>query len=164
MTPELIAKIGKVLAMLASPHDTEKLAAAGRFAAILEAHNIHVSQVFDGSGSGPVLTEEQMRQIYDEGYQRGHADGVQEARPACDWTPADNTKAEVGDDAARLQTILDAAAKSRDDDLLSEWEVQFSDDMRERFAKHRDRLYISERQWSALDRLETKLRRQDYID
>jgi hypothetical protein len=86
VAPELRDKIGKVLAMLTSPHDGERLAAAARFTAILDANDIHPSQVLNGS-SAPLLTEEQMRRIYDEGYHRGHADGQQAARPERDWTP-----------------------------------------------------------------------------
>jgi hypothetical protein len=163
MTPDLTKKLNKVLALLVSPYDGERLAAAARFAAILEAHDIHPSQVLDANGGSQALTENQMRRIFEEGYQRGHADGVQQARPARDWTPADDTKAEVGADAERLKVVLDAAAKSRDDELLSEWEVQFSNDMRERFERFGARMYVSEKQWAALDRLEAKLRRQDYL-
>ena len=111
MAPELQAKFGKVLALLTSPHDGERLAAAARFTAILEAHDIHPSQVL-ANGSTPALTEEQMSKIYAEGYSRGHADGVQQARPARDWTPASDTKAAVGDDVKRLCIILEAAELS----------------------------------------------------
>ena len=152
-----------MLALLTSLHDGERLAAAARFTAILEAHDIHPSQVL-ANGNGPALTEEQMSRIYNEGYSRGHADGVQQARPARDWTPASDTKAAVGDDAKRLETILEASAQSRDAELLSEWEVEFSNDMRERFEKYDDHMYVSEKQWGCLDRLEVKLRRQGFID
>jgi hypothetical protein len=53
---------------------------------------------------------------------------------------------------------------SRDAGLLSTWEMQFSDDMRERFERFDSRMYVSEKQWECLDRLESKLRRQDFID
>ena len=43
MAPELADKLGKVLAMLTSPHDGERLAAAARFTALLAAHDIHPS-------------------------------------------------------------------------------------------------------------------------
>jgi hypothetical protein len=141
--------------LLTSPHDGERLAAAARFTAILEAHDIHPSQVL-ANGNGPALTEEQMSRIYAEGYRRGAAETEQRLRPQRDWTPADDTKAELGSDAERLEAILRAAAQSRDAGLLSDWEVSFSDDMRERFEKYGDRMYVSEKQWAALDRLETK--------
>jgi hypothetical protein len=156
ISTEISGKLGKVLAMLTSPHDGERLAAAACFNAILEAHDIHPSQVLNGSG--PALTEEAMQRIYREGYQRGLADGQQQVRPQRDWTPSGGS-AEVGADAERLAAILEAAAESRDAGLLSEWETQFSNDMRERFERYGERMYISEKQWASLDRLETKMRR-----
>ena len=58
MAPELADKLGKVLAMLTSPHDGERLAAAARFTAILDAHDIHPSQVL-ANGSSATLNQEQ---------------------------------------------------------------------------------------------------------
>jgi hypothetical protein len=158
MAPELADKLGKVLAMLTSPHDGERLAAAARFTAILDAHDIHPSQVL-ANGSSATLNEEQASRIYWEGHARGCAETEQRLRPARDWTPAGDTKAAVGDDIERLETILKAAAQSRDAGLLFHWEVSFSDDMRDRFEKYGSRIYISERQWAVLDRLETKMHR-----
>jgi hypothetical protein len=162
VTPELRGKLGKVLALLTSPHDGERLAAATRFGAILAANDIHPSQVL-ANGSGPALTEEQMSRIYNEGYQRGHADGQQAARPERDWTPAGGS-VEAGADAERLRVILEAVAKSVEAGLLlSDWEQTFSADMLERFKQYGNRMYVSKKQWASLDRLETKLRRQDYL-
>jgi hypothetical protein len=163
MTPELQAKLGKVLALLTSPHEGERLAALDRFNAILEAHNIHPSQVL-ANGDGAALNEEAASRIYWEGHARGCAETEQRLRPARDWTPAAGTSSEIGSDAERLKIILAAAAESRDAGLLSDWETQFSDDMRERFERYGQRMYVSEKQWQSLDRLETKLRRQDLID
>jgi hypothetical protein len=164
MPPELVDKLGKVLAMLTSPHDGERLAAAARFCALLEAHDIHASQVLTNGNADPALTEAQMHRIYTEGYQRGHADGRQAARPQRDWTPADDTKAAVGEDTERIRTILEAAEKSAADGLLSEWEVTFSESIRERFRQYGSHMYVSEKQWASLDRLEEKLRRQDFLE
>jgi hypothetical protein len=164
MTPELRDKLGKVLALLTSPHDGERLAAATRFSALIEAHGVHPSQVLANGNAGTALTEEQMRQIYDEGYQRGHADGQQAARPGRDWTPAGGASAEAGSDAERIRVILDAAERSANDGLLSDWEVTFSESIRDRFRKYGRKMYVSEKQWESLDRLETKLRCQGYLD
>jgi hypothetical protein len=160
MTPELADKLGKVMAMLTSPHDGERLAAATRFAALLEAHDVHPSQVLANSNTGPTPTEEQMSRIYWEGHARGCAETEQRLRPARDWTPADNTSAEVGEDAVRLRQILEAAEQANG--LLTEWEATFSADMSERFTRFGNRMYVSEKQWSVLDRLETKLRCAGY--
>jgi hypothetical protein len=35
--------------------------------------------------------------------------------------------------------------------------------MRDRFERFGKKMYVSEKQWASLDRLETKLRRQDYL-
>jgi hypothetical protein len=124
--PAIAGRVAKLLrlACCETAPDGEKLAALNRLSATVAAHDLDWDQALVNGGNGSALTEEQMRRIYDEGYQRGHADGQQAARPARDWTPADNTKAEVGSDAQRLETILNAAAQSRDAGLLSDWEVQ----------------------------------------
>jgi hypothetical protein len=43
--------------------------------------------------------------------------------------------------------------------LLTEWETIFAADMCERFGRFENRMYVSEKQWAVLDRLETKMRR-----
>jgi hypothetical protein len=135
MAPEVADRLAKLLRVACSTGpDGEKLAAVGRLSAIAAAHDLDWDLAL-ANGNGATLTEEQMHRIYSEGYQRGLADGHQEARPERDWTPAAGISAEVGpDDAERLEAILNAAAQSRDAGLLSDWEVQFSNDMRERFA------------------------------
>jgi hypothetical protein len=164
MTPELRDRLGKVLALLASPHDGERLAAATRFVAILEAHDIHPSQVLANGNAGPALTEEQMHRIYWEGHARGVAETEQRLRPQRDWTPADNTKAAVGEDTERLRAIFAASKQIEDAGLiLSEWEQQFLTDMYDRLEKYASRMYVSEKQWAMLDRLETKFRRVGLI-
>jgi hypothetical protein len=105
-----------------------------------------------------------MHRIYSEGYQRGCAETEQRLRPERDSTSTENTSSPVGEAANRLQIILDAAAKSRDAGLLSDWEATFSSDMEERFKRYGRRLYVSEGQWQSLDRLEAKLKRQNFID
>jgi len=164
MNTAIADRVAKLLRLACSTGpDGEKLAALNRLSAIVVAQGIDWDQAL-ANGSGPALTEEQMSRIYSEGYSRGLADGQQRARPERDWTPADNSSAEAGDDAERLEAILNAAAKSAAAGLLSEWETTFSTDMRERFERFGSRIYVSEKQWASLDRLETKLRRQDFID
>jgi hypothetical protein len=164
VTPELAERLAKLLRLLCGGGpDGEVLAAANRISATVASHDVDWDQAL-ANGSGSALTEAQMHRIYSEGYQRGHADGQQATRPARDWTPADNTKAAAGEDAGRIRTILEAAGKSAADGLLTEWEVTFSESIRERFRQYGSRMYVSEKQWSALDRLEEKLRRQDFLE
>jgi hypothetical protein len=109
------------------------------------------------------MAKEAASRIYWEGHARGCAETEQRLRPERDWTSTENTSSPVGEAADRLQTILDAAAESRDAGLLSDWEATFSSDMEERFRRYGRRLYVSERQWGCLIRLEAKLRRQEFI-
>jgi hypothetical protein len=163
MTPGLTDRLAKLLHLACSTGpDGEKLAALNRLSATAAAHDLDWNRVLANSG-GPALTEEQMRRIYDEGYHRGHADGQQTARPERDWTPSGGS-AEVGPDSERLRIILEAARQSAEAGLLSEWEEAFSTDMLERFKKYGNRMYVSEKQWASLDRLEANLRRQNFID
>ena len=154
MTPTVADRLSKVLAMLTSPHEGERLAAAARFAAILEANGIHPSQVLANGSSDPALTEEAMSRIYWEGHARGVAETEQRLRPARDWTPAAGTKAEVGSDVNRLLAILEAANLASQAGWLSVWEQIFSSDMLDRYKRYGSRMYVSEKQWAALDRLE----------
>jgi hypothetical protein len=159
MDSALADRLAKLLRLACSTGpDGEKLAAIGRVSAIVAANSVDWDAVL-ANGNGSALTEEAMSRIYSEGYERGHRDGQQQARPARDWTPAGDTKAEAGADAERIELILNAAAESRDAGLLSDWEITFSNDMRERFERYGSRMYISEKQWTSLDRLETKMRR-----
>jgi hypothetical protein len=64
-----------------------------------------------------------------------------------------------GDDAGRLRAILNAAWEARANALLSDWEETFLGDMATRFERYGARMYVSEKQWKVLDRLETKFRR-----
>ena len=163
MAPELADRLAKLLRLACSTGpDGEKLAAIGRLSATVAAHDLDWDRAL-ANGSGTSLDEQQASKIYWEGHARGVAETEQRQRPQRDWTPAADTKAEAGADAERLETILAAAAGSRDAGLLSEWEVSFSNDMRDRLEKYGSRMYVSEKQWASLDRLETKLRRQDFI-
>jgi hypothetical protein len=142
--------------------DGEKLAAIGRLSTIAAAHDVDWDQALtNGNASG--LNEEAASRIYWEGHARGCAETEQRLRPERDWTSTENTSSPVGEAADRLQIILDAAAKSRDAGLLSDWEATFSSDMEERFKCYERRLYVSERQWQSLDQLEAKLKRQSFI-
>jgi hypothetical protein len=164
MTSEIADRLAKLLRLACSTGpDGEKLAAIGRLSAIAAAQDIDWDQAL-ANGSGPALTEEQMSRIFWEGHARGVAETEQRLRPARDWTPADNTSAEVGSDSTRLSTILDAALKAEADGLLSDWEIDFTTGVRARFNDWGHRLYVSEKMWKSLDKLETKLRRMDLID
>jgi hypothetical protein len=143
--------------------DGEKLAALNRISAIVEANNVDWDLALS-NGNRPLLTEENMRRIFDEGYTRGASDERQKLRPERDWTPAAGTSHAVGTDADRLELILTAARASAEAGLLNDWERTFAADMLERFERYGERLYVSEKQWSVLDRLEIKLRRQNFID
>ena len=141
--------------------DNEKLAAIGRLSAIVAAHNLDWDRAL-ANGNGAALTEQQMSHIYAEGYSRGHADGVQQTRPARDWTPAAGTSSEIGDDAERLEAILKAAAQCHDAGLLSEWEVGFSNDMRDRFETYGNRMYVTNASGQRLTGSKQKCIAQEY--
>jgi hypothetical protein len=153
VNPKLRDRLGKVLALLTSPEDGERLAAAARFTAILDAHGVHPSEVMNG---GPVLSEEAMSRIYAEGYQRGLTDGRQQVRPERDWTPSGGS-AEAGSDAERIQMILKVAAENTN--LLTQWENDWVNSVGERFEQYGARFYVSDKMWAIFDRLETKFRR-----
>jgi hypothetical protein len=164
MTPAIADRLAKLLRLACSTGpDGEKLAALNQLSAIVAAEDIDWDRTL-ANGGGPALTEEAMSRIYSEGYQRGHADGMQQATPAGDWTPAAGTSSEAGSDAARLMTIIRAAMESAAAGLLTEWETTFSARMMDRFNEYGSRIYVSEKQWASLDKLEAKLRRQDFID
>jgi hypothetical protein len=160
MTPEAADRLAKVLRLALDPGatDGERLAAVTKASAIALAHGLDWDRVL-ANGSGGQLTEGQMSAIYQAGFNRGFADGQQQATPATDKAAA----ATVGGDAQRLAKILSAAAKSRDAGLLGAWEVEFSDDMRSRLESWGSQLYVSAKQWAALQRLEVKLTRQDFL-
>ena len=154
---ELLPKLLRLVCCETAP-DGERLAAVNRLSAVVTAHDVDWDQAL-ANGNAPALTEQQMSKIYNEGYSRGHADGVQQARPARDWTPGAGTSSQVGDDVERLEAILRGAAESRDANLLTAWEIDFLNDMRDRFTTYGNRMYVSEKQWAVLDRLETKMHR-----
>jgi hypothetical protein len=159
MPPELAERLAKLLRLACSTGpDGEKLAAIGRVSAIAQAHNLDWDRVL-ANGHDAGLTEEQLSKVYWEGHARGVSETEQRLRPQRDWTPTVGSSAEVGEDAKRLEAILAAAAQAKESGLLSDWEVQFSDDMRDRFNRFGGHMYVSEKQWAALDRLETKMRR-----
>ena len=159
LPPDLASRLGKLLRLACSTGpDGEKLAAIGRLSATAEAYDIDWDHALNGSE----IPREDMQQIFDAGYRQGAADKQQELRPERDWTSI--TSSPVGEGADRLKKILDGAAESRDAGLLSDWEGTFSGDMQARFERYGRRLFVSERQWQSLDRLEAKLRRQGFID
>jgi hypothetical protein len=159
IAPELADKLGKVLAMLTSSHEGERLAAADRFCALLEAHDIHPSQLLANGSAGAVLTEEQMSRIYWEGHRRGVAETEERLRPQRDWTPAVDTRAEVGKDADRLEVILGALELACARNLLTNREIGFLTSVRGRYGQYGERLYVSTKMWAWLDSLETRFHR-----
>jgi hypothetical protein len=149
MNPEFRDKLGKVLAMLTSPYEGEQLAAATRFSALLAAHSVHPSQVLE-NGNGSALTETQKRQIHDEGFKRGFAAGVQTARnPEQPAGPASRT-------VSHLMMVIRAALDNPE--ALTEWEQGFVDSINGRFVAYGTRVFVSEKQWNIIDRIERKLR------
>jgi hypothetical protein len=162
MTPAVADRVAKLLRMLTSSHDGEVLAAANRLNAVVAANHIDWDAALT-NGNGAALTEEQMSRIYSEGYERGRRDGQQKVRPERDWTPAGNTSAEAGQDSHRLEMILETAASAEADGLLSTWEVDCAGSMRERFRTYGSRIFVSEKQWNSIDRLEEKLTRHGYF-
>jgi hypothetical protein len=162
MTPKTADKMAKAMRLALDPAatDGEKLAAITAVSAMALAAGVDWDQVLANGKGGPALTEDQLNRVYTEGFNRGLAEGQQQAMPAADSKKAATT---LGSDAQRLAKILDAAAKSRDAGLLSAWEVQFSDDMRDRFESWGSRMYVYPKQLAALQRLEVKLTRQDFL-
>jgi hypothetical protein len=159
MAPELADRVAKLLRLACSTGpDGEKLAAIGRLSAIVIAHNVDWDRAL-ANGNSATLTEEAASKIYWEGHARGVAETEQRLQSQRDWTPAAGTSSEIGDDAERLEAILQAATESRDAGLLTDWEINFSNDMRDRFETYGNRMYVSEKQWAILDRLETKMHR-----
>jgi hypothetical protein len=159
MTPAVHNRVVKTLRLaLSNGPDGEKIACLNRLSAIGAAYDIDLAAMLT-NGNAPALDEEAASRIFWEGHARGVAETEQRLRPQRDWTPTDSTSAEVGDDAGRLESILDAATLARDSGILSEWEATFSNDMASRFNRFGNRLYVSEKQWSVLDWMETKFRR-----
>ena len=164
LEPALADRLAKLLRMICDRSmDGETLAAAGRLSAIAAAHDVCWDRAL-ANGNGPALTEEQMRRIYDEGYQRGHADGQQQARPERDWTPAAGTSAHAGTDAPRIQAIIQASGPAIGISLLSEWEITFLTDIAARFRKYGARTYVSAKQWAVLDRIEAMMRQVGILE
>jgi hypothetical protein len=146
LEPALADRLAKLLRVICDRSvDGETLAAAGRLSAIAAAHDLDWDRALNGGGP----TRGQMQELYSAGYERGVAHTRQELRPERDWTPSGGS-AEAGTDAERLRTILGAAAQSRDAGLLTDWEVTFTNDMRERFERFGKTIYISESNGIAL--------------
>jgi hypothetical protein len=165
MTPELADRLAKLLrlACCETAPDGERQAAIGRLSAIAAANDVDWDLAF-ANGNGVALDQEAASRIYWEGHARGCTETEQRLRPVRDWSPVEGTKGEIGPDTERLAVIMKAAAESRDAGLLSDWEVTFSNNMRERLERFGARMYVSAKQWECLDRLEAKLRRQDFLE
>jgi hypothetical protein len=151
VTPELAERLAKLLRLACSTGpDGEKLAAIGRLSAIAAAHDLDWDQTLNGSGP----SRDQMQELFNAGYERGLADDRAETQR--DWTPDSGTSAEVGSDAERVEAILNAASQANG--ILTDWERDWCDSLRERFKQYRNRLYVSDKMWAIFDRLEVKMR------
>jgi hypothetical protein len=157
VTPDLAARLAKLLRLICDrSQDGETLAAASRLSAIAAAHDLDWDRAL-ANGGDSTLDQEAASRLYSEGHARGVAETEQRLRPQRDWTPANGTSAEAGSDAERVQRILDAAAQNGS--LLTEWESNWSDSVRERFEQYGTRLYVSDKMWAIFDRLEMKFKR-----
>jgi hypothetical protein len=161
MTPEVVDRAAKLLRVICSTgSDGEKLAAADRLSAFVAANDIDWDRALRGSGPA----REQMQELYNAGLQRGLELGRAEKAGNGDWAPAGQSRAdEVGDRESELQLILNTAARSKVDGLLSGWYANFADDMQERLDRWDRRTFVTERKWEFINKLRSILERQGYI-
>jgi hypothetical protein len=162
MTPELVDRAAKLLRVICSTGpDGEKLAAADRLSAFVVANDLDWDRAL--AGTGP--TREQMQELFNAGLQRGPELGRAEKAGNSDWAAAGQSRAdEIGDRESELQQILNAAARSKADGLLSGWFANFASDMQERLDRWDRRTFVTERQWECLNKLRSILERQGYLD
>lgn len=154
-------KLAKLLKMLTSPYDGEVLAAAGRINAIVAAHGLDWDQVLAHDVSA--LSREQMQKIYDEGYSRGLEEGRKEGKPQqANWRSTDGPPAPKTLNYA--SDVMEAAERAESAGLLNDFEKEFSTSMRERISSYGESSYISDKQWSVIERLATKLVRRGYLE
>jgi hypothetical protein len=164
VTPDLADRVAKLLRMVCDrSHDGETLAAAGRLSATCEAYGIDWDSVLRG-GNSRDLTREQLAEVYQAGLQRGLEMGRQEKAGNGDWASAGHSRAdEIGNREGELQQILNAAARSKADGLLSGWFANFAEDMQERLDRWDRRTFVTDRQWECINKLRSILERQDYL-
>lgn len=62
---------------------------------------------------------------------------------------------DLGDEHDHVLSILDEAIENQD--MLTDWEVIFVDDMRERVIQYGKRTRVSERQMEIIERIHAKL-------
>ena len=140
--------------------DGEKLAAADRLFAFVAAHDLDWERAL--AGTGP--TREQMQELFNAGLQRGLELGRAEKAGNGDWAAAGQSRTdEIGDRESELQQILNAAARSKADGLLSGWFANFADDMQERLDRWDRRTFVTERQWECIGKLKSILEREGCI-
>jgi hypothetical protein len=164
LDPEVADRVAKLLRLaLSSGPDPEKLMALGRLSAIAAAADVDWDEALDGASPG--LRREQMMEIFEAGVRRGiEIEQANKGNSGGDWATAGTSRAdEVGERAGEPEVILDAAARSRSDGLLSGWYATFSSDMENRFANWGTCTRVSERQWEFLNKLRSILERQDYL-
>jgi hypothetical protein len=161
MTPEHVERAAKLLRVICSTGpDGEKLAAADRLSAFVAANDLDWDQAL--ASGGP--TRDQMQELFNAGLQRGLELGRAEKSSNGDWAAAGQSRTdEVGERESELQLILNAAARSKADGLLSGWFGTFAEDMQERLDRWDRRTFVTDRQWEFINKLRSILERQGYI-
>lgn len=70
--------------------------------------------------------------------------------------PISNSDEVTSEELKRIKEVLDDL-DGYGDLRLNDWERDFMDNLRERFDEYGDRLVMSNRQWTAFDKIEGKL-------
>jgi hypothetical protein len=168
MPPEVASKLAKLLRLATNSGatDGEALAALGRLSAIAIAQNLDWDRIIINGSGGPELTEEQLTRVYTEGFNRGLAEGQQQAAAQAPSEP--NNRTALGAEAQRVERILAAAKIAEQRGILGSLGrvdlADFCESLRDRIHTWGSRTYISDKQRAVLDRLEERLRRQALID
>jgi hypothetical protein len=116
MTPKVGDQLAKLITLATNPGATEgeALAALGRINAIAAANSVDWQDVFTNGSGAPALTEEQMSAIYEAAYNRGLADGQQQA-----GQPQPKSNGHIGAiEATRLERLLQAAEQAEQQGIL----------------------------------------------
>jgi hypothetical protein len=160
-----IDQLVKLLGLLGSSFDGEVLNAARKAEALRLSLDSTWEQLL-ANGSTSTLTEEQMARIYAAEMQKGEALGYQRGMAdAQGMAPPQQTRVsiEVADDIAWIERVLAAAEQAETDGYLDEFEVDFSASMRAKVSRFGRATYVSQKQFDALRRLESSLRRRGYL-
>jgi hypothetical protein len=163
VTPEVRARLAKLLTLATRPGtEGEGSAAFGRVVALAVAHDVDWTTALAG-GNGSALKHEEMTPIYNAGREQGLREAANARPQADDWAAAGQPRThEAGRRLEELEEILEAAERSADAGLLNDFETEFAQSMRDRVGTYRGRLWVTPKQWAVLDRLKTKLARQNF--